>query len=395
MSCRVAVIGAGASGVAAAWAAAQSGAHVMVVLGGVGATSLSSGALDGSPEDGSTEMAAFASALGLWHIEPSRLATNAGLLRAALGHDRALLNLEKIEGGLVGVVDVRRRGWDAATLAHAWTSEPWAMKHGLRFEAIAIEALLRSDEELLPLADLAARHDEPERVGWLADRLRGAPLAAASAIVMGPWLGLRTGVASDLARVVGKPIGEPLSLPGEVSGLRFDRARDALFAELGVERIAGWADLVEVGGPTARVALESTDVFSCDAVVLASGGLTGGGITWSSDGASVGFVTSPRHLGSLAIHGRVLYASGSPGGDLFEKYGWHGGAEAAGIECVGVWVDERGAVRRTDGSIVPRLHAAGDLAADRPRTMLEAIRSGLVAGAAAAQSWSPVATSSA
>jgi hypothetical protein len=330
-------------------------------------------------------MSAFVTALGLWQLEPSRLATRAGLLRPALGCDRALLNLEKVEGGLVGVVDVPRRGWDGVALARAWTSDPWAMRRGLRFEAIAVEALLRSDEELLPLADLAARHDEPERVAWLADCLRGAPLAAASAVVMGPWLGLRTGVASDLSRAVGKPIGEPLSLPGEVSGLRFDRARDALFAELGVERIADWADLVAVEGTAARVALESTDIFTCDAVVLASGGLTGGGITWSSDGSSVGFLTSPRHRGSLAIHGRALHASGSPGGDLFEKYGWHGGAGAAGIERIGVWVDDRGAVRRTDGSIVPRLHAAGDLAADRPRTMLEAIRSGLVAGAAAAR----------
>jgi glycerol-3-phosphate dehydrogenase subunit B len=386
---RVVVIGSGASGTAAAWAATQSGALVTVVLGGVGASSLSSGALDGSSSEGRVDVTSFVAALGLWQIEPCRLATSAGLLRAAGGRDGALLNLERIEAGTVGVVDVPRLGWDAAGLARAWSSEPWAIERGLRFEAVAIQGLLHADEEIIPLADLAALHDDPKRVGWLVDRLRESPaIGAARALVMGPWLGLRPGTAAEIARGIGRPVGEPLSLPGGVSGLRFDRARDALLASIGVECVADWVDRIHSEDRGARITLASGATLNADAVVVASGGLTGGGIAW--DGSPLGFTTSPAQVGSLAMHGRPLYPSGSPGGDLFESHAWRGTMLAAGIERVGVWADGRGIVRLADGSVLPWLHAAGDLVADVPRTMLDAIGSGLSSGAAAA-----VATSSA
>jgi glycerol-3-phosphate dehydrogenase subunit B len=380
----VIVIGAGISGVAAAWAATKSGAQVTVILGGAGASSLSSGALDGSSEGGWADVAPFVATLELWQIAPCRLATQSGLVRAASGRDLALLDLESIEAGTVAVVGVKRRGWDAEALAHAWTSEPWAVDHGLRFEATAVEGLLRADEEILPVTDLAARHDDPERVGWLIARLReSAALARARAVVMGPWLGLRRGVAAEIARGVGKPIGEPLSLPGGVSGLRFDRARDAILAELGVEIIADWAERVESANLGASVTLASGSVLGADAIVLASGGLASGGVAWSPENSSQGFTTSPRQPGSLAMHGEPLRSSGSPEGALFETMSWRGGGGPSGFERVGIWTDRRCAVRLADGSVLSWLYAAGDLAADAPRDMLHAIRSGVAAGSAA------------
>ena len=88
--------------------------------------------------------------------------------------------------------------------------------------------------------------------------------------------------------------------------------------------------------------------------------------------------------GALAIHGRPLAPSGSPTGAVFEKFSWAGESASTGIERVGIWIDPEGRVRSADGNVVPGLYAAGDAVADAPRTMIEAIRSGVRAGSRAA-----------
>ena len=117
MSRRVVVIGAGASGTAAAYAASRLGARVTVIMGRPGATSLSSGALDGDLEAAGDEAHAFIDAIGIWEIGDCHVATRAGLLRPARGRDLSVLDLQRIEPGVVAVVDVMRRGWDARALA--------------------------------------------------------------------------------------------------------------------------------------------------------------------------------------------------------------------------------------------------------------------------------------
>jgi glycerol-3-phosphate dehydrogenase subunit B len=386
MSRRVVVIGGGASGTAAAYAAARLGARVTVIIGRPGATSFSSGALDGDVGVAVDEARAFVDALGIWEIGGCRLVTSAGLLRSARGHDLSVLDLQGTEPGVVGVIDVLRRGWDAKGLAEAWTSEPWAIERGLRFEPVAVEALQRSDEDLIPLVDLAARHDEPARVSWLGDRLReSALLRDKRAVVMGPWLGLGAGVATELSRALGKPVGEPLSAPGGAAGWRFERARDALLAKTGIERVDDWATAVRADQTGARIELASGSGVTADAVVMALGGLAGGGIEWSPASAVSGFKTSLDHPASLALRGRPLAPSGSLEGALFEKFSWRGESASTGIERVGIWTDGEGHVRPADGTQVPWLYGAGDAVADAPRTMIDAIRSGLWAGARASR----------
>ena len=56
----------------------------------------------------------------------------------------------------------------------------------------------------------------------------------------------------------------------------------------------------------------------------------------------------------------------------------------AGFERAGVWVDSEGRALDDQGSPLAWLYAAGDAVADAPRTLLEAIRSGIAVGALAA-----------
>jgi hypothetical protein len=86
----------------------------------------------------------------------------------------------------------------------------------------------------------------------------------------------------------------------------------------------------------------------------------------------------------LALRGRRLAPNGSPRGALFESFAWSGQTPACGFERLGVWTDAEGRARDSEGRVVSWLFASGDAAADGPRTLLEAIRSGVEAGTLAA-----------
>jgi glycerol-3-phosphate dehydrogenase subunit B len=392
VSLHVAVIGAGVAGTAAAYAAAAEGAEVTLVGARPGATALGSGAIDGATSrpfgDDRARVLSFFEALDLWEIdaEKCRVATSAGVLREARGRDRAVLDLSRAPSGIVTVADAGRLGWDAASLARAWTGETWAKERGLRFEPARLEVLRFVDEKSIPDVDLAARHDDPERVKWLAARLAEWPeLATKSALVMGPWLGLRTNAAQELTRLLSLRVGEPLSTPGGVAGLRFELARDALLDRSGVRRMKTRATLVRALDATrVRVELES-DALEVDAVVLALGGLAAGGITWAPARGGHGFELSLECPAPFAIGARQLLASGSPRGPIFEPFAWSGRASPSGFERAGVWTDAEGRARDLEGKPLGWLYAAGDVAADAPRTLLEAIRSGIAVGTLAAR----------
>jgi glycerol-3-phosphate dehydrogenase subunit B len=389
---RVAVIGAGVAGTAAAYAAVAEGAEVTLVGARPGATALGSGAIDGATSrpfgDDRARVLAFFEALDLWEIdaEKCRVATSSGVIREARGRDRAVLDLSRASPGVVAVADAGRAGWDAASLARAWTREAWAKERGLRFEPLKADILRLADERSIPDADLAARHDDPERVRWLAARLGElAGLAGMSALVMGPWLGLRTHVAQELTRVLSLRVGEPLSAPGGVAGLRFELARDALLGRSGVRHVKQRAGaLSPLEGSGVKIELESSAI-EADAVVLALGGLAAGGIVWAPSRGGHGFELSVDCPASFALGSRPILPSGSPCGALFEAFAWSGRASAAGFERVGVSTDAEGQVRDGEGKLVGWLYAAGDVAADAPRTLLEAIRSGIAVGTLAAR----------
>jgi glycerol-3-phosphate dehydrogenase subunit B len=391
MSQRVVVIGGGASGTAAAYAARDAGASVVVVEGRPGASAVGSGAIDGpslaSLGKAKSAVLAFVASLGAYEVpeEGCQLLTNAGLLRPARGRDRNLLDVGPFQNAVIAVVDASRPGWDAPALAHAWSAEPWAIARAVRFEAVAVDVLRHAHEAAAPDIDLAAAHDDPARVAWLVERLRKAPaLQGKCAVLMGPWLGAHRGSSARISADLGKPVGEPLSPPGGVAGLRFEAARDDLLAKIGATRAVGWAVGLTAGEATpAPISVELADgkTIDADTAVLALGGLAAGGIRFVPE---LPFALSLTCPAVLAMRGVPLVTSGSPHGAPFETFAWNGQSPPAGFERVGLWADASLRLLTPDGSPRARLFAAGDVVADAPRTLLEAFRSGIVAGRAAA-----------
>ena len=180
-------------------------------------------------------------------------------------------------------------------------------------------------------------------------------------------------------------------MPGGPSGLRFERARDRALASAGVARVRERATAVEWGEATWRVVTDGGTTHETDSVVLASGGLLGGGVEYTPSEAIVSselppFARAPLRMGiraplALGSRGRPLELPGSLFGLPPEALAWPFALDAL-LDRVGVLVDENCA-----GIAVPRpgLFAAGELVADVPRTWLSAFYGGVRAGAAAAR----------
>ncbi len=385
---RTIVIGAGVAGTAAALCAARAGARVTVVDTGAGASSLATGAIDevpwqrapARPSPASSSTRAVLDALAAFALPAlgARLVTTAGIVRTARGCDLALLDLGPLAGKRVGIVGCERHGWDGPALARAW---------GDGFAVLEASALRHADERVLPDADVAARHDDEERVGWLAERLRAA-LARSServaALVLPPFLGVEHARAPLLSRLVGLPCGEALGLPGGPSGLRFEHARNRALAAVMVERVQARATGV-LSGPRGWSLATDGGVLEADSLVLAMGGLLGGGVEYAPSEAMIApalppFARIPFRLAidapvTIGARGRALELPGSLFGVAPETLAHEPNAL---LECVGILTD-------ADGRVAPGLFAAGELRADRPRTWLDALATGAAAGAAAAE----------
>ncbi|MGD0529384.1 MAG: FAD-binding protein [Polyangiaceae bacterium] len=395
----VVVAGAGVAGTAAALTAARGGARVVLLDGGTGATTLSTGAIDDAPwgraavavTPVSPAARAVLDALAGYAVPAAgaRLATTAGILRPARGLDLALLDLAPLAGRRIGVVQCDRPGWDAAVLARAWAD---AGDRGDAFAPLDAAVLRHVDERLIPATDFAARHDDEGRLAWLAERLREALAGAGAgfdALILPPSLGVETAKAQALSALVGVPCGEAAGLPGGPSGLRFERARDRALAAAGVIRMEARVAAVVRHGDRWRVALEGDEpAMEAVAVVLASGGLVGGGLEYSPAEAMPAGVLPPASrppfrlafdvpAATLGAHGRPLDLPGSLFGIPPESLAWPFAPDAA-MERAGVLVD-------ADGRAAAGLYAAGETVADAPRTWLRALESGARAGAAAAR----------
>ena len=407
------VIGAGVAGVAAAWSALRQGVKVTLVSRGAGASSLGGGAVDDVPWERleraakqlgtdppagelDTDVLEFSSALGLWEVPPSgasrpRLATVAGIVRPSRGHDRALLNLELLRGTTVLLPRADRAGWDADAIAAGLSEDPFARACELRFVAIDAPILRFVDEARIGDVDLAARHDDAARLDWLGERLRDAVLAAAGGgvraggVLLGPWLGARSPRAEHLSARSGLPVGEALMGVGSPAGHRFTSARDRLLESLGGNIVPARASSASLINDRALVSLEGdAGQLEADVVILALGGLAGGGVVYAPPDSLADVDLPPRagvpftlslsagvtiggRAGALGVtsslHGPELDLSAWPMGDR------PGALEDVGILCRGV-------------RAAPGLFAAGDVVAGRPRTLLEAVASGVRAGRA-------------
>lgn len=377
---KLAVVGAGAAGTAAAWYGRRQNAEVVVFHDRAGATALSSGALDLDEWDGPTqsrklsaEAVAFAAAFEAWHVgaDPCRVATSAGLIRPARGIDTALLDLARVGGRSIAIADIEREDWDAPLLAHALGDSEWAKQTHTRFTVVKVRGLADPAERSFGVYDFAALHDDAERLEQLGEQLRGVA-GAYGGWLLGPWLGTRPGAADRLRHKLGIPVGEiSVSLDGP-SGARFENARDSLFADLGVEvQRAKVAAVREQGGGWELSVAGEQPRF--DKVVLALGGVAAGGIELDDAGHPGGasFHLSVDAPVDLELDSMRLLGAASLHGVSFEAQG------REVLERVGVAVE---------GTAVPShagLFAAGDVVAGRPRTVLEAVSSGIEAARAA------------
>ncbi len=383
----VAVIGAGIAGTGAAIAASQGGATVVLVDGGPGASVLATGGLDlvdwrlpRAAGSAPPHVIPFLDGFGGYTLAAgAKIVTTAGVVRPCAGHDSALVDVRGAERVAVIVCD--RPGWHAGALARAW---------GERFEAVEASVLRYADERMLPDADFAARHDQPGRVDWLAQRLRealglrGGPFGA---IVLPPCLGVEQARAKELATLVGARCGEAAGLPGGPAGLRFERGRERVLDAAGIDVIRGRATAVTRAGLVWRV-VAGDRVIEAGAVVVATGGLIGGGVEYrgSLGGAPPDELARPQPPLRLALDcplavgfgGRALEPASSTFGHPPE---WLAGPRSGEPALLSA-----GALVGDDGEApVHGIFAAGEVVADAPRTWLQALASGLRAGAAAAR----------
>lgn len=404
MSRRVAIVGGGVAGFGAALAASEAGADVTLVRGGAGATSLGVGAFDDEPWDLveracrvlghaptvslSPELRAALGRLdyvtmGEEGAPAPRLAVTSGITRSALAHDAALLDLQRVAGRTVLVLAADRDGWDERSIARCLAeAHPEAS-----FEAARLSVLRFDDEHRISDADLAARHDDPDRRAWLAGRL--AEVVArygkeSVAFLVGPWLGIERGHAAELSARLGCPIGEAISVSSPTPGLRWEAGRDRALARLEVKVERGYATSVVAAKRGVTVALDGDRTLEVDAAVYALGGLASGGLIYDPPEHGAGFdgpsgVRPPFRvaLRGLAWPVRWGVTSGlisSTLGPVLDASAWPHGEQPGALERVGA-VAPPGERKNLP---------AGDFAFGERRTLLGALRSGMVAGLKAA-----------
>jgi thioredoxin reductase len=369
----VVVVGGGFAGVAAAWAAARAGREVILAHAAAGASAIYSGIVDGSAP--SAEALELALLLGLAvGAVPRSVATREGAVRLASGRDRALLDLEPLAGRRVAVLDLGRDDWDAALLAKSFSASAWSQRTRTEFVAVRVDGLVDGAERRIAIYDLGLRFDDSARVSALAARMREADPNAAAWLTP-PMLGVRNEAASQLAALLSRPVGETSSPPGGAAGARFELRRDELLERLGVRIELGRVARVRPEASGLRVQLASGDSWLARSVVLALGGIASGGVILAAEyGRPLSFEISLDADVALRLDGELLDAGSSVWGPSFSRKG------LSLLERVGVHTDATGRA-----SAQSALFAAGDLLADRPRSVLDALSAGTRAGLAASQ----------
>ncbi len=412
MKTHVVIIGAGIAGLSAAYAARERATSVTIVSAGAGASALGGGAVDDLPWEAwyaaartlgevpklrsiPEQVRAFSDALDLWDLpvidKPAPIvATAAGRLRPARGRDRGLLDLGSLRQTTVLVPRLPRANWDADTLCATLESEWLAREAGLRFVPVDAPVFRFTEETRIADADLAMRHDEPARLGWLADRLREMLDVArrstpASAILLGSWLGVDRERSTELSAKVGVPVGEILVGVGSSAGLRFEAEAKRLMNRLSVKFVESRVHELRRNGDKIEVVLSGTEFLSADALVIATGGVASGGLLYSPpdlfagehmpsqiDPAFVFGISTTGLSVALRVGNERIDAGSSVFGPALDTTAWPRNARQSTLESVGI--------DAVDGRVCPGVVAAGDVVAGKRRTVLEVVASGLRAG---------------
>lgn len=380
---KIAVVGAGVAGTAAAWRASLQ-AEVIVLHAGAGATALGCGAHDVgawgacSSEPLGADALRFSGELGCFSVgaAPAVVVTQSGQPRYARAADRAVLDLSKAAGGKVAVSDLGRWGYDARVWARALNESRWAAQTHTHFEALsgmvpAADAVRANDY------DFAALHDDEARTRTLGDAL--AKHTGYRALLLPPALGVVEPVHERLRQRLGYEVGECLSLPAGPAGARFELARDALLGRRKVQLLQTRLISLLCGEAGFRLQHESAagEVHSVEVerVILACGGIVSGGLRLGATrlGDPASFAFEPGWVSSealpLQLDGRLLERVASLHGFDFDRTG------LGALERVAVLADG-GAVHGIAG-----LYAAGQL--QGAGSSLAAVQSGCQAALAA------------
>ena len=379
---KLAIIGAGIAGAAAAFEIARQGERPSVFHDVAGSSGLYSGAVDMEPWNQASsanalepELSQFSTELGVWELGTAfrRVATLEGNVRPARGADRALLDLERCAGKRVAVIDLERDDWDAPLLARSFAASAWAVQTETHFYAAGVRALQKGFERRVSGYDFAALHDAPERVAQLLSALRESQVAP-DAWLFGPWLGIERNVAAELSQALGVPVGETTSAVGGSAGARFEIARDRMLARVSEVSRARLTRVVP-SGEGYRLEFGNRDVAEFSAVVLATGGVAAGGVALERSferRGGTGFKLSFAAPVALELDAEVLEGVSSLSSIDFVDRG------LGALLKVGI-------ATRSDGSARnhPGLFVAGDAIAGRPRTALVAAQSGILAARAA------------
>lgn len=372
------------AGVVAACAARRRGADVVLVRKAMGATALSSGAVDAAPphlrEDGSLEdsvsrcvrdvarapnhpfavLAAqrsrldeairFASELTSGLIAPAAerlrfFPTALGTLKAALTAQSSQVKSALSElPAVVGVVGFRGAPTiiDAAFVAKGLQADARSLGASTRFVPVESRFFNQLDDASRQPFELAARFDAADAADMLAAELARVDAAA---FLFPAIMGLFAPVTAALSAALGRPCAEMLAdAHGSVPGLRLQRALDAALLRHDVRVVEGAA---AVDGGVVRVGEEPL-AHAC--VVLASGKFIGGGV---------------RRDGALAetVFGAPVFVSErrGPAAAIAELLGERYTDDQA-VFRAGVRIDEELRVLGADGRPVnPKLFAAGSV----------------------------------
>jgi glycerol-3-phosphate dehydrogenase subunit B len=380
---RVAIIGAGVAGAAAAFEIARQGGRATVFHDLTGSSGLYSGALDfelWDKEHGvralSSELTEFAKQLGTWELGAAarRVATLEGNVRPARGTDSALLDLERCTGKRVAVVDLERDDWDAPLLAKSFASSAWAVQTQTQFFAARAQLLKKGFERRISGYDFAALHDAPERAQALQSALRESGISA-DAWLFGPWLGIERRLAQELSAALGVPVGETTSAPGGVAGARFEQARDRLLGRMADVERGRLVSIERQSNGYYRLQLQGRAPQEFRAVVLATGGVAAGGVALERSferRGGTGFRLSFTAKVALELDREVVEGVSSLSSVDFGERG------LGALLNVGIATRPDGSVRDNPGMFV-----AGDAIAGRPRTALIAADSGFEAARSA------------
>ncbi len=405
MASRIVVVGCGVAGTAAAWSAARTGASVTVVGDFDGASRFMSGALDfqtWEADDPQREVAedvrAFCDAIGMWRIgdRSACVATPWGIVRPARGRDRAILDLAASAVRRIAVVRADRPDWNADLLAAAWSEDPWCRNRSMRFEAVSVDLVDGDHERWMPDAELAALLDDDDRCREVARRLRDRT-GGFDAVLTGPWLGIDTDASTVISREASRAVGEVLSLLASSAGLRFTRARDRLLSAIGVTVLRGTVAEVITSGRGIIVRLQAEpDTIECDAVVLATGALAGGGIVYDPSEMDVApevpgaprdpFASSARTEAALAFEGHPVSIVGSMFGLDLARLTWPNDTHASWALDTLCYITRDHACVDRGGRVLHGVWAAGQAASPCAMGVLGAVESGVLAGRSAATS---------